>query len=161
MCHNSGSVEIWCGLTAIKNSGINSLPALSPSGGRRQYVALSNFQYPVVFPSEFSFLPRLFFANLRADSPSDANPRKIRGLRKTLAINSLRSGAILSSCNKHRFSTWYSLFQGMICTITHHETGITTPLNSLYRNAVWTVRHHTMWYAAWPYGPNKPFLCLI
>ena len=52
---------------------------------------LSDCKHVAVFPSEFSVLPRLFFANLRADSPSDANSRKIRALCKHLYANNLQA----------------------------------------------------------------------
>ena len=51
---------------------------------------LTDFQYPAVFPFEFSVLPRKISEYLRADFPSDVNSRKIRVLFKILNIKDLQ-----------------------------------------------------------------------
>ena len=51
---------------------------------------LTDFQYPAVFPFEFSVLPRKISEYLRADFPSDVNSRKIRVLFKMLNIKDLQ-----------------------------------------------------------------------
>ena len=85
-----GAVEISWRLISIKKAAV-SIPyrccCFPPEGIR--YGVLSYFQRPAFFSSEFSVLPRLFFANLRADSLSDANLRKMRALCKALDIKCL------------------------------------------------------------------------
>ena len=77
-------------------------------------VQLSNWKRILIFPSEFSVLPRKISAYLRAESPSGANTRKIRGFSKILNINSLYLMVILSHCKKHHFTFRNGPFQGPI-----------------------------------------------
>ena len=114
--------------------------------------ALSNFKRLAIFSSEFSVLPPKISEFLRADSPSDANTRKIRGLHRTLNISGLHSTAIFSSCNKHRFGMWYCPFQGLKCVISHPKTAETTGSNGHDRNAGWTITDYTTGYVAIWYG---------
>ena len=88
-----------------KACGFVLVSALFSSAESKSIRALSDFQYPAVFPSEFSVLPRKINEYLRADFPPDANSRKIRDLRKVLDINNLHPRDIFSLCNKHCFST--------------------------------------------------------
>ena len=73
-----------------------------PEAGQKS--AVTDFQYPAVFPLKFSVLPQKIFAYLRADSPPDANTRKIRALRNTLNIKCLHLRKIFRPCKMHRFS---------------------------------------------------------
>ena len=77
-------------------------------------VRLSNWKRILIFPSEFSVLPRKISAYLRAESPSGANTRKITGFSKILNINSLYLMVILSHCKKHHFTFRNGPFQGPI-----------------------------------------------
>ena len=109
-----------------KDCDIRHESALFHSARMKQYGRLSNCNRILIFPSEFSVLPQKLSEYLRTDSPSDANTRKIRTLRKLLNTSNLYTGTIFSSCNKHHFSMWYCLFQGPKCAISHHEMGGTT-----------------------------------
>ena len=144
-----------------KVCGFALVSALFSFAESKSIRALSDFQYPAVFPSEFSVLPKKINEYLRADSPSDANSRKIRDLRKTLDINNLHPRGIFPLCNKHCFSTWYCPFQRLICAISHHEMGKTGGWNRHYRSARWIIRGCTSGYTTRLSGRNKPFRCRI
>ena len=68
---------------------------------RLENTELSNFQYPAIFSSEFSVLPQKSSAYLRADSPSGANSRILRGYPKILDARHLHTTIILSAYEKH------------------------------------------------------------
>ena len=87
-----------------KAGGFVLVSALFSSAESKSIRALSDFQYPAVFPSEFSVLPRKISEYLRADTPSDANSRIIRVLCKVLNIKYLYLTYVFSFCDKHRLS---------------------------------------------------------
>ena len=116
---------------------------------------LSNFQYPAIFQSEFSVLPRKISENLRADSPSDANSREIRVLYKLLNIKHLHTRYIFLSCKTHYFSTWYGPFHGLKRAISHPKTDLTGGWNRHYQNAERIIRHSATGYVEWQQGGNR------
>ena len=126
-----------------------------------QYVALTDFQYPVIFSSEFSVLPRKISENLQTDSPSDANTRFMRTLHKSLNSNNLFLTSIFSSYNKHRFGLWYCPFQALKRTILHSDKGVIRAWNGLNRNVWWTVWACKAGAATWWYDRKEPLLCLL
>ena len=115
----------------------------------------------VVFPLEFSVLPQKINEYLRADFPSDANMRKIRVLHKWLDASDLHPETIFSSYEMHRFSTWYCLFQGVKCTISHPDTDQTGGWNRHNRNVRLIIRYSIAGYMTRLSGMNKPLLYRI
>ena len=139
----------------------NSESAVFHSAGIKQNGALTDFQFPAIFSSEFSVLPRKISENLQTDITSDANTRIIRTSHKSLNSNSLCMTFIFSSCNKHSFGLWYCPFQALKCFISHYNMGVTMAWNGLNRNVRKTIRYCKVVYATWRYDQKEPLLCLI
>ena len=64
---------------------------------------LSSCNRILIFPPQFSDIPRKISAYLQTDSSSGANTRIIRGFYKILNINDLCLRGILLFCKKHHF----------------------------------------------------------
>ena len=139
----------------------NSESAVFHSAGIKQNGALTDFQFPAIFSSEFSVLPRKISENLRTDITSDANTRIIRTSHKSLNSNSLCMTFIFSSCNKHSFGLWYCPFQALKCSISHHNMGVIMAWNGLNRNVRKTIRYCKVVYATWRYDQKEPLSFLI
>ena len=139
----------------------NTESAMFHSAGIKQNGALTDFQFPAIFSSEFSVLPRKISENLRTDITSDANTRIIRTSHKSLSSNNLFFTSIFSSCNKHRFGLWYCPFQALKRTILHPDKGVIRAWNGLYRNVWRTVWACKAGAATWWYDRKEPLLCLI
>ena len=135
----SGSAETQLWPVAKEARSFKTVSVLLPSAERKAIGAVTDFQHHAFFSPEFSVLPRKINENLRADFPSDANTREIRALRNILYIKNLHLRVIFSSHEMHRFSTWYSPFHCLICTILHHETDKTGGWYGHYRNAGRTI----------------------
>ena len=85
------------------------------------------FTIPRFFRLSFQFYPEKRARICELTLHRTQIREKIRDLRKILDIKGLRLKMILSSYKKHHIGTRYRPFQGLICTITHPETGITSP----------------------------------
>ena len=70
---------------------------------RNRYGQLSNRNLISVFAPEFPDIPRKISEYLRTDSPSGANLRVMRALRKQLNSNNLCLKGIFMHCKKHHF----------------------------------------------------------
>ena len=121
-----------------------------------QKSAVTDFHYPAVFPPEFSVLPQKIFANLRADSLSDANSREIRALRNILNIKGLHLRKIFRPYKMHRFSMRLSTYQGLKHTISRPDIVETGGWNRHKRSAESTGRHSTTECTTRQYGRNRP-----
>ena len=71
--------------------------------GFNLYVQLSDCNRILIFRSEFPDIPRKISEYLRTDSPSGANLRVMRALRKQLNSNNLCLKGIFMHCKKHHF----------------------------------------------------------
>ena len=150
---------IWKAVcTYIKNSCFRSEQALSSCDKRRNTVALSNCKQILIFRSGFPVLPRKFSEYLRADSPSGANSRIIRGRYKTLSVRHLYLTTVFSCRNKHRFSMRYCPYQGLKCLISRHDMDLTRPWNGHYQNAGWFVPEYGIGYIKMLFGQKEPLL---
>ena len=90
-----------------------------PEAGQKS--AVTDFNHPAVSTLEFSVLPQKIFANLRADSLSDANSREIRALRNILNIKGLHLRKIFRPYKMHRFSMRLSTYQGLKHSISRPD----------------------------------------
>ena len=152
-CRNA--VEIW---VVIKNYGINSEWALLPYDNKKQYRQLSNCKQILIFRSGFPVLPRKISEYLRADSPSGANSRIIRGWYKTLSVKYLYLITVFSYRNKHHFSMQYCPYQGLKCLISRHDMDLIRPWNGHYQNAGWFVPEYGIGYIKMLFGQKEPLL---
>ncbi len=148
-------VEIPWWLAATENRDIYPVSVLLPPLKGKQKRAVTDFQYPAIFPSEFSVLPQKISENLRADSASDANSREIRVLYKPLNIKHLHTRGIFLSSKTHYFSTWYGPFHGLKRAISHPKTDVTGGWNRHYQNAGRIIRHSATGYVEWQQGGNR------
>ena len=76
---------------------------------------------------------------MRADLPSGANTRIMRGFYNILNISDLCLRAISLHCKKHHFAMQNGPYRGLKCTISHHEMGFIGLRNGLYRTAKWAI----------------------
>ena len=120
----------------------------------KQKRAVTYFQYPEVFMSEFSVLPRKISAYLRTDPSSDVNSRKIRDFYNILNINNLHFRRILSLCKKHHFVMRNGPFQGLKSTILHPKMGLIGMQNGYYQKAKRMIPDYDMGYIKRSYRPK-------
>ena len=125
----------------------------------KQYRALSYFQYSVIFPSEFSTLPRKINDYLRTESPLAANSRNIRGICKALIFNILHLMTVFLPCNKHCFNIRYSPLQGLKCSISRPKTDIIRAPNGHNQNVRWIIMDYITGYVKRLYGLKWPSTC--
>ena len=152
-------VLIWKAVsTYIKNCCFRSKQALSPCDKGRHIVALSNCKQILIFRSGFPVLPRKISEYLRADSPSGANSRIIRGWYKTLSVRYLYLTTIFSCRNKHHFSMRYCPYQGLKCLISRHDIDKIKPSKGHYQNAGWFVPEYDIGYIKMLFGQKEPLL---
>ncbi len=126
-----------------------------------RYAPLSNRNRILIFPSEFSVLPRKISEFFRADSPSAANTRVMRGFYNILNVNNLCLRGISSHCKKHYSGLRNSLFRGLKRTILHPKTGFIASRNGLNRNAECTVPDYVMGYVERRSGREWPLSCRV
>ena len=76
-------------------------------------VLLSNWKRILSFRPEFSTIPRKISAYLRAESPSGANTRKIRGFYNVLNISDLYMKGVSSFCEMAHFRSQYRPYRSL------------------------------------------------
>lgn len=127
----------------------------------KQYGALSDFKYSMIFPSEFSLLPRKINDYLRAYSPQDANTRNTIDLCKTLNNNSLHQRDIFPPCNKHHFSIQLSPYQGLKNTLSQPNMGLNGSWNGQYQKVKRIIPDYVIGYIKIQHGLKEPLQYLI
>ena len=96
----------------------SSLSALSYPVKITWYILLSNCNHILIFPPQFSDIPRKMSAYLRSDSSSAANTRNISGLCKLLNVNNLYlrvfyyfAKSTISHCKMAHIGGWKAPFR--------------------------------------------------
>ena len=124
--------------------------------GIKQHGQLSIYNRILVFRSGFPDIPRKISAYLRADFPSGANTRKIRGFHKMLNISNLCLMGISSLCEKHHFGLRNGLYWSAKWCFSASEMGNIALQNGQYRNAGHIFSDYVTGYIIRPSGPKEP-----
>ena len=122
---------------------------------------LSDYNRILIFPPQFSDIPRKISEYLRTKSPSDANTRNMICFYNILNINDLCLNGILSLCEKAHFVMRKGLFQRLKSTISHPNMGFFALRNGQYWNTERTFPDYDMGYIKIRYYTKCPLFCMI
>ena len=128
---------------------------------RNRYGQLSNRNRISVFAPEFPDIPRKISEYLRTDSPSGANLRVMRTLRKQLNSSDLCLRDIFTHCKMHHIGMRNGPYRVPKQAILHSEIGFIALRNGQYRKVKLVFSDYDIGYMKRRHRAKRPSQCRI